>query len=107
MICLRDVCQCRLNANWLVVLVLQGVIERVIPLIQRDIDIDDPQVERDDSEQKPPRRPTVLPDPEWVSHGLSITKDLAQAGDGEGFLLIRATDWSCSAQISTPQIVHV
>ena len=36
-----------------VVLVLQGVIERVIPLIEKDIDIDDREIERDDGKQKP------------------------------------------------------
>jgi hypothetical protein len=38
-----------------VVVVLQGVIERVIPLIEKDIDIDDPEVESDDGKHKPPQ----------------------------------------------------
>ncbi len=86
-----------------VVLVLQGVIERVIPLIEKDIDIDGPEVERDDGEQKTPRCPAVLREPEWMSHRPSITKDLAQACDGERSLVIRATERGCSTQISTSE----
>jgi hypothetical protein len=49
-----------------IVLVLQRVIERVIPLVEKEIDIDGPEVESDDGEQKPPRRPAVLREPEWL-----------------------------------------
>ena len=34
-----------------VILVLQCVVEGVVPLVQEDIDIDDPEVERDDDEE--------------------------------------------------------
>jgi hypothetical protein len=76
-----------------------------IELIEKDIDIDDPEVESDNGKQKSPRRPAVLREPEWVSHCPSITKDLAQARDAEGSLVIRATEPSCSTQISTSEFV--
>jgi hypothetical protein len=90
-----------------IVLVLQRVIERVIPLVEKEIDIDGPEVESDDGEQKPPRRPGVLREPEWLSHCPSIAEDLAQARDGEGFLVIRATARTCSTQINTPELLWV
>ena len=51
-----------------VVLVLQGVVEAVIPLIEKDIDIDDRQVEHDHGKQEPARCPAVLREPVWMSH---------------------------------------
>jgi hypothetical protein len=60
-----------------VIFVLQRVVEGVVPLVQEHIDIDDPEVERDDDEEQPPSRPTVLREPVWAGDGPSITKQSA------------------------------
>jgi hypothetical protein len=61
-----------------VVLVLQSVVEGVVPLIEENINEDDPEVERDDSEQKPRGSPAVLREPEWASYCAGIMKELAK-----------------------------
>src|ERR1700733_14750785 len=51
-----------------VVLVLQGVVEGIVPLIEKDIDIDDREVEHDHGKQEPARCPAVLRGPVRMSH---------------------------------------
>ena len=44
-----------------VILVLQRVVEGVVPLVQEDIDVDDPEIERDDDEEQSPAPPSGPP----------------------------------------------
>ncbi len=65
-----------------VVLVLQRVVERVVPPIDENIDVDDPEGERDDHDQQPPGGPAVLRAPIGASQAPGIPKQLAQASVG-------------------------
>ena len=51
------------------VLVLQGAVEGVVPLIQENPEVDHAEGEEHDGEQEPPRRPPVLREPVRADHG--------------------------------------
>jgi hypothetical protein len=45
------------------ILVLQGVVEQVVPLIEQNVEIDHPETHADDQRQQPARRPAFLGHP--------------------------------------------
>ena len=65
-----------------VVLVLQRVVEGVVPLVEEDVDVDDPEIEHDDDEEQAQGRPAVLRPPVRTSNGPGIAKQAAQASHG-------------------------
>ena len=64
------------------VLVLEGAVEGVVPLIQENREVDHAEREEHDGEQEPPRRPSVLREPVRADHGPCVGKRSAQADFG-------------------------
>jgi len=64
------------------VLLLQGVEEGAVPLIEEHIDVDHAEGEKHDGEQESPGRPAVLRSPIRTDHGPGVGQRSAHAGSG-------------------------
>ena len=73
------------------VLVLEGAVEGVVPLIQENGEVDHAEREEHDGEQEPPGRPPVLREPVRADHGPGAGKRPAQADSGR---TRRVGEWS-------------
>src|SRR5262249_17267253 len=67
------------------VLVLQGTVEGVVPLIQKNGEIDHAEREEHDTDQEPPGGPTVPRGPVRADDGPSARKRSPQARPGRSF----------------------
>src|SRR6266545_1520092 len=76
------------------ILVLQGAEERVIPLVEENIDVHHRERECHDDEEQPPGRPAVLREPVRADHGPGVGKRSAQASYGRVFGAIGRTGTS-------------
>ena len=61
------------------VLVLQSIVETVIPLVEEDIDVDGAEIEERHGEQESARGPTVLGQPVGPGDCPGVAKDLEYA----------------------------
>src|SRR5256885_14469440 len=73
-----------------VVLVLQRIVESVVPLIEKHVEVDDPEVEHHDDEQERSRGPAVLGPPVRDGHGPGVTQESMQACHGSTMVAPRA-----------------